>query len=77
MDNQRTRKTHILAFKHKLNIDINKPPQYYLSGKRLGRIHHTRIRINCSSLKQHLFLKMLFAVTIVSVEQSKIPNTSS
>ena len=46
----------ILAFRHKLNSDIQNPPQYYYYGNKLGQIHHTRIRLNCSSLKQHLFL---------------------
>ena len=47
----------ITAFKLKLNKDIKKPPQYYYCGKRLGQIHHTRLRLNCSSLHQNLFSK--------------------
>ena len=47
----------ITAFKHKLNKDIKKPPQYYYCGKRLGQVHHTRLRLNCSSLHQNLFSK--------------------
>ena len=47
----------ITAFKHKLNTDIKKPPQYYYCGKRLGQIHHTRLRLNCFSLYQNLFSK--------------------
>ena len=46
----------ISAFKHKLYKDIKKPPQYYC-GKRLGQVHHTRLRLNCSSLHQNLFSK--------------------
>ena len=47
----------ITAFKHKLNKDIKKPPQYYYCGERLGQVHHTRLRLNCSSLQQNLFSK--------------------
>ena len=47
----------VAAFKSKLTSNIKKPPAYYYSGTRLGQIHHTRLRLNCSSLHQHLFLK--------------------
>ena len=47
----------ITAFKHKLNKDIKKTPQNYYCGKRLGQVHHTRLRLNCSSLHQNLFSK--------------------
>ena len=30
---------------------------YYFSGTRLGQIYHTRLRLSCSSLHHHLFLK--------------------
>ena len=43
--------------KEKITCNMIKPPAYYYSGTRLGQIHHTRLRLNCSSLYQHLFLK--------------------
>lgn len=45
------------SFKHRLNTNLKPPPRYYFVGKRLGQILHTRLRSNCSSLKQHLFSK--------------------
>ena len=45
------------TFKSKLNSNINRPPAYYYICSRLGQIHHTRLRLNCSSLNQHLFHK--------------------
>ena len=45
----------ITTFKHKLNRDVKKTPQYYYCGKRLRQIHHTPLRLNCSSLQQNLF----------------------
>ena len=45
------------TFKSKLNSNINRPPAYYYIGSRLGQIHHTRLRLNCSSLNQYLFHK--------------------
>ena len=47
----------IATSKHKLNRNINKPPVYYCSGTRLGQNYHTRLRLNCRSLHNHLFLK--------------------
>ena len=49
----------IAAFKSKLTSKMKKSPAYYMyySGPRLGQIHHTRLRLNCSSLHLHLFLK--------------------
>ena len=35
------------------------PPKFYFIGKRLGQIHHARLRTNCSSLNLHLFSKNL------------------
>lgn len=45
------------AFKSKINANLNVPPKYYFIGKRLGQVHHARLRTNCSSLNQHLFSK--------------------
>ena len=47
----------ITTFKYKLNRNLNKHPAYYFSGTRLGQICHTRLRLSCSSLHHHLFLK--------------------
>ena len=47
----------IAAFKSKITCNMKKPPAYYYSGTWLGQIHHTRLRLNCSFLHQHLFLK--------------------
>ena len=43
-------------FKSKLSSS-KKIPSYYYSGTRIGQILHARLRMNCSSLKQHLFQK--------------------
>ena len=47
----------ITAFKHRLNTDVKKPPKCHYCDKRLGQIHRTRLRLNCSSLHQNLFSK--------------------
>ena len=49
------------AFKARLNRNTVKPPIYYYAGSRLGQIYHTRLRLKCSSLHQHLFLKKIIA----------------
>ena len=48
-------------FKKNLNSDLRKPPCYYLTGKRLGQIYHTRLRLNCSSLRYTLFRKNIIS----------------
>ena len=45
------------SFKDQLNINIIKPPEYYKFGSRFGQIHHTRLRLNCSSLHYDLSRK--------------------
>ena len=47
----------ISSFKFRLNRDINKPSKYYNTGTRMGQIHHTRIRLECSSLNAYLYRK--------------------
>ena len=49
----------IASFKHRLNRDLNKPPIYFNAGTRIGQILHTRLRLECSSLKSHLYRKNL------------------
>lgn len=45
------------AFKQSLNTVDLKKPSYYFIGERIGQIHHSRLRTNCSILKEHLFTK--------------------
>ena len=45
------------SFKHFLNRDKSYVPKYYYSGKRQLQILHTRLRTNCSSLNNDLYLK--------------------
>jgi len=47
----------ISNFKNFIDREINKPPTLYYDGTRLGQILHTRLRLKCSSLKEHLFNK--------------------
>ena len=55
---QETRDSHnIASFKRYPNADTVVPLEYYNAGKRLGQIYHTRLRMRCSSLNQHLFSK--------------------
>ena len=49
--------TSVAAFKHKLQGTTRNPPAYFNAGKRLGQVYHARLRLNCSSLRHHLFLK--------------------
>ena len=43
-------------FKKTLMSDVEDPSYFYV-GSRLGQILHARLRMKCSSLKEHLFLK--------------------
>ena len=45
------------SFKHFLNRDKSYVPKYYYSGKGQLEILHTRLRMNCSSLNNDLYLK--------------------
>ena len=47
----------ISAFKRSLNSSIIGVPLFYLDGKRIGQIYHSRLRMDCSSLNHHLFSK--------------------
>ena len=44
-------------FKQFLNRDREKVPKYFYGGSRRGQLLHTRLRTNCSSLSNDLFLK--------------------
>ena len=46
-------------FKEKIKSQNEKVPVHYYVGTRLGQILHTRLRMNCSSLKSHLFFRNL------------------
>ena len=46
----------IQALKYSLNSSILKPFYYYTSS-RLGQILHSRLRMQCSTLSQHLYRK--------------------
>ena len=43
------------AFKNKLRRDVEQVPIYYYGGNRFAQIHHTRMRLNCSTLNDFLF----------------------
>ena len=43
------------SLKSKLNADKVRPPSYYNYSQRTLQIYHTRLRLECSSLKFHLY----------------------
>ena len=45
----------ISPFKCSLNSTLIGVPLFYLDGKCIGQIDHSRLRIDCSSLNYHLF----------------------
>jgi hypothetical protein len=47
----------IQALKYSLKSNISSKPFYYYTGSRLGQILHCRLRMQCSSLNQHLYRK--------------------
>ena len=47
----------IQALKYSLKSNISSKPFYYYTGSRLGQILHSRLRMQCSSLRQHLYCK--------------------
>ena len=49
--------TSIVSFKKAISSNTPEVPKYYYAGTRLGQILHARLRMNCSSLKQHLYEK--------------------
>ena len=46
-----------MVFKRHLNSNITNPPIFFFAGKRLGQIHHARLRTKSSSLCEHLYSK--------------------
>ena len=47
----------ISSFKRSLNSTPIGVPLFYLDGKRIGQIYHSRLRMECSFLNHHLFSK--------------------
>ena len=47
----------IQALKYSLKSNISSKPFYYYTGSHLGQILHSRLRMQCSSLNQHLYRK--------------------
>ena len=43
------------SFKNKLHRDVKQVPKYYYGGNRIAQIHHTRMRLNCSTLNDFLY----------------------
>ena len=55
-----TRNSRFLnIFKERIKIQNSKCPAHYYSGTRLGQILYTRLRMNSSSLNEHLFIRNL------------------
>ena len=46
-------------FKRRISNECISPPKYYYIGSKLGQVLHTRLRLNCSSLNSHLFVRNL------------------
>ncbi|MCG8048301.1 MAG: reverse transcriptase family protein [Candidatus Thiodiazotropha endolucinida] len=51
--------TSVTQFKYRLAEHINKPPSWFDFGSRNAQIYHTRLRLECSSLRHHLYRKNL------------------
>ena len=47
------------AFKNAINKNAPKTPPYYYTGNRENSVQHTRLRVHCSTLKQHLYSKKI------------------
>ena len=46
-----------MVFKRHFNSNITNQPNFFFAGKRLGQIHHARLRTKCSSLCEQLYSK--------------------
>lgn len=49
----------ISVLKLHLNAGLLQVPKYYFEGKRPGQVYHARLRLKCSSLRDHLFRRNL------------------
>ncbi len=47
------------AFKRKLKAQTPPVPKYYLAGKRANQMIHAKMRMECSDLNYHLFLRYI------------------
>jgi len=61
------RNSPLSVFEKYLSRNVTKPPVFYFEGNRLGQIYHTRLRLECSSLKLHLFIKIYQIIHFVNV----------
>ena len=67
----------IFSFKRYLNRNQLKLPKYFQYGTRKEQILVARLRLNCSSLRQHLFSRNLVDLILVHVaKQHKQRNSS-
>jgi hypothetical protein len=66
--------TSVNSFKSNLKSNHPQKPPYYYIGKRLGQIIHSRLRMHCSSLNQHLYSKIMLTPRFVSVVLLKQQN---
>ena len=57
IDTRNSRSLNI--FKERIKTQNSKCPAHYYSGTRLGQLLHTRLRMNSSSLNEHLFIRNL------------------
>ena len=51
--------TSLGIFKKRIQNQNDKCPVYYYIGSRMGQILHARLRMSCSSLNEHLFVRNL------------------
>ena len=56
------------AFKLQININVPNYPKYYdvIHTSRMGQVYHNRLRLECSSLRHHLFKKKIVADSLCS-----------
>ena len=66
----------ISAFKRSLNSTLISVPRFYLDGKRIGQIYHSRLRMDCNYLNHNLFSKTSLTVRFAFVVDQKLPNTT-
>ena len=64
----------IQSFKTFLNSNTRLPPPHYGAGTRLGQILHTRLRLECSPLNEHLYRRNLVNSPLCSC--GEIENTT-
>ena len=67
----------VCSFKSYLNRDFTPVLKYYLTGNRKSQILHTRLRTNCRSLNNDLFLKTYLNIHYAVVVALKTLNMSS